>query len=260
MVTTLQEGNRDLVEALGRLGFTKYEGEAYVALLRLAPITGYELGKRSGVPLSKCYVTLQRLVEKGAAVVEQSDPPRYAPVPPSSLVASRKSAILSDLDLLLRAAGRYSMDPAKGRIWCVIGRTNVLAAAREIVRESRVQIMAEVGPRDLEDLSRAFDQARLQVPTRVIDAAAHGAAAVNPSRVLLLSDDRKILAGTTFPEEDCRAISTTNPALVALGLSFFRSLDAVVSMPALRSGRRIAPGSWLAWEDRKHQNLVGRLN
>ena len=81
----------DLVDAMSRFGFTKYESLAYAALLKWGPVTGYELGKRSGVPLSKSYVTLRRLVEKGAAVVEQADPPRYAPIAPETLAAASRN-------------------------------------------------------------------------------------------------------------------------------------------------------------------------
>ena len=67
------------VELLQRVGLNKYEAEAYFALLADGPLTGYELGKRSSVPLSKSYETLERLTRRGLALVQPGDPPRYRP-------------------------------------------------------------------------------------------------------------------------------------------------------------------------------------
>ena len=54
-----------MIDLLQRVGLNKYEAEAYAALLRYGPLTGYELGKRSEVPLSRSYEILERLVAKG---------------------------------------------------------------------------------------------------------------------------------------------------------------------------------------------------
>jgi predicted transcriptional regulator len=52
------------VELLQQIGLNKYEAEAYYTLLANEPLTGYELGKRSQVPLSRSYEVLERLTEK----------------------------------------------------------------------------------------------------------------------------------------------------------------------------------------------------
>ena len=65
----------------------KYEAEAYAALLRHGQLTGYELGKRSEVPLSRSYEVLERLVGKGLALVQPGDPPRYAAEAPDEFFA-----------------------------------------------------------------------------------------------------------------------------------------------------------------------------
>src|SRR6476469_4922374 len=79
------------VELLQRLGLNKYEAEAYVALLAEGPLTGYELGKRSNVPLSKSYETLERLARRGLALVQPGDPPRYLAERPARFAAQTRS-------------------------------------------------------------------------------------------------------------------------------------------------------------------------
>ena len=66
------------IELLQQIGLNKYEAEAYSTLLSEGSLTGYELGKRSQVPLSRSYEILERLVQKGLALVQPGDPPRYA--------------------------------------------------------------------------------------------------------------------------------------------------------------------------------------
>src|SRR3954454_3572677 len=66
-----------VVELLQRIGLNKYEAEAYLALLADGPLTGYELGKRSSVPLSKSYEVLERLARRGLALVQPGEPARY---------------------------------------------------------------------------------------------------------------------------------------------------------------------------------------
>src|SRR5205085_4852065 len=46
-----RRGRMTAVDLLQRIGLNKYEAEAYYALLVAGPLTGYELGKRSTVPL-----------------------------------------------------------------------------------------------------------------------------------------------------------------------------------------------------------------
>lgn len=250
----------DLVNAMNRLGFTKYESLAYGALLKLGPVTGYELGKRSGVPLSKSYVTLQRLVEKGAAVVEQADPPKYAPVAPETLAAVCRAGFMADIGMLLRAAEMLRPDREDSHIWCVTGRVNVLSLVGELIRESEDRIWLEVDPADLLTLRPYLDEARERIRVDSFEPRTGATVAVKARRLILLSDDRKILAGTTEPEDECRAVSTRNAGLVMLGLDYFRRLASAAVASDLAPSRRGIREDWLAWEDRKHRDLVGSLN
>src|SRR6266545_1755318 len=92
-----------MVDLLQRVGLNKYEAEAYAALLRHGPLTGYELGKRSDVPLSRSYEILERLAGKGLALVQPGDPPHYAAEPPEQFLDRTRTATTTTLDALARA-------------------------------------------------------------------------------------------------------------------------------------------------------------
>ena len=78
------------ISTLQELGFSKYEAQAYVGLLRAAPLNGYELAKRSGVPRSMVYEVLGKLLDRGATHVVPGEPVKYAPVPAGELIGRLK--------------------------------------------------------------------------------------------------------------------------------------------------------------------------
>lgn len=59
----------NLISALTRLGFSRYEAKAYVALVDQPLMNGSEVSRRADIPLSKIYETLARLEAKGAVLV-----------------------------------------------------------------------------------------------------------------------------------------------------------------------------------------------
>src|SRR5688572_29480305 len=129
------------VDLLQRVGLNKYEAEAYFALLADGPLTGYELGKRSTVPLSKSYETLERLTRRGLALVQPGDPPRYTAERPERFVAQTRADQESVLAALASAlASVRRADPADD-FWVLRGRNNVLARARALIAEAQKDVL-----------------------------------------------------------------------------------------------------------------------
>ena len=48
-----------------KLGFTGYEAKAYLGLLACQPASAYEVAKKSAIPTSKIYETINKLIVKG---------------------------------------------------------------------------------------------------------------------------------------------------------------------------------------------------
>lgn len=85
MGTNTASGMSDLVDTLRGLGFTDYEAQAYIALLRESPVTAYQVGKHTGLPRANVYAALETLAKKGAAQPVTENPIRYVPVRPEVL-------------------------------------------------------------------------------------------------------------------------------------------------------------------------------
>jgi sugar-specific transcriptional regulator TrmB len=70
------------MESLGRAGLTIYESEAYLALLSGRELTAEEIAKKSSIPITRVYGTLEELMQKGFARAVQSRPRRFQAISP----------------------------------------------------------------------------------------------------------------------------------------------------------------------------------
>lgn len=76
----------DLVDRLTRLGLTRYESQAYAALVRRADSAPADIARAAGIPRPRVYDVLRSLVEKGMAIDRPAATFRFAPVPPDQAV------------------------------------------------------------------------------------------------------------------------------------------------------------------------------
>jgi HTH-type transcriptional regulator, sugar sensing transcriptional regulator len=149
-----------LIEALQALGFTAYEAKTYRALLGFAgPAKGYEAARAAGVPTSKVYETLQRLADKGAVMVNRSDPVTYAAVPHRDLTArlrERAEATLAAVEAELEA---MPSGGEPGLTWTVAGADNVLDLMRRAVDRAKHVLFAALWDAELGHLAPALERA-----------------------------------------------------------------------------------------------------
>jgi hypothetical protein len=100
-----------VVEELHRLGWTESEARAYVVLAAAeSPLTGYEVAKRARLTRPNVYAALERLVERGAAMLSASDG-HYEAVPFSAVAAGFLSSATARMQRIaegLPASGTLS--------------------------------------------------------------------------------------------------------------------------------------------------------
>lgn len=101
--------NQQAIELLSQLGFSSYEAKAYIGILAGQPVGAYELAKRSGVPTSKIYETMTKLLNREVVQFAgpSNDNPTYVALPPEDLsqrlnqqIANKTSALLPLLEPL----------------------------------------------------------------------------------------------------------------------------------------------------------------
>lgn len=237
-----------MIDLLQRVGLNKYEAEAYAALLRYGPLTGYELGKRSDVPLSRSYEILERLVTKGLALAQPGDPPRYAAEPPEQFLDRTRAATTSTLDALARALADAGPSAIPEGFWVVRGQEHILAYASTCIARAQRTLAVQIAPAQRVLVAEALEQARARgcriLP--LIDPRAE-----DSTTLLLVIDDREALVGTLTPADRAQAVAGANRAFVA---ALERSLEPQrLATPASKEPQ---PLSWLDWEQHKQRRLL----
>jgi sugar-specific transcriptional regulator TrmB len=239
------------VDLLQQIGLNKYEAEAYYALLTRGPLTGYEVGKYSQVPGSRSYEILERLLEKGLALVQPGDPPRYSAQDLHAVVERFRGTMEATLNTL--ATSLASLAPVKkgGEFWVVRGQQNILVQVRSLIANARETL-------DLK-LPVHFDVAEqlLQAQQRDCRISRARTNEQDDDIVLLVRDDREALVGTLTPADTCQAVVTSNTALLEAlhGYFLYRQMPGrvVSELPA----RTAQPHDvdWMDWEVRKQRHL-----
>ncbi|MBO0780771.1 MAG: TrmB family transcriptional regulator [Ktedonobacteraceae bacterium] len=239
------------IELLQQIGLNKYEAEAYYALLVHGALTGYEVGKRSQVPLSRSYEILERLVEKGLALVQPGEPPRYAAQDPQQLLGQVRAGMESTLSALSTALAALEQERAGDDFWVVRGWQPVLMQARAMIAGAGETLELTMPLEEETAVGEALTQARMR--------GCHVFRAGNTStrNILLLCDTQQALVGTLSSQSSCQAVVSANPALVAALRGYFdqcRSVPVEVELaPALQEVPQT--GDWIGWEMRKQRRL-----
>jgi hypothetical protein len=239
-------------DLLQQIGLNKYEAEAYYALLARGPLTGYEVGKYSQVPGSRSYEILERLLEKGLALVQPGEPPRYSAQDPHAVFERFRSTMETTLTTL--ATSLASLAPATNRMgefWVVRGEQNILALARDMIANAQESLDLKL-PLDcdvVESLSQANARGCRIFRTITDDW--------DSNTILLVRDGREALAGTLSALDSCQAVVSSNPALLDALHGYFlyrRSPGKAVSEVPARSSQPHEV-DWMDWEARKQRHL-----
>src|SRR5215472_675417 len=147
------------VELLQQVGLNKYEAEAYYTLLAEGPLTGYELGKRSQVPLSRSYEILERLVKRGLALMQPGDPPHYVAEEARRFLERFQENMSETLDALGGALTGLPRQDVAGEFWVLRSRQPILDRARALIESAQQEIAVRLPPEFASDLADALARA-----------------------------------------------------------------------------------------------------
>lgn len=243
------------IDLLKEIGLNKYEAEAYYTLLTEGPLTGYELGKRSQVPLSRSYDVLERLSKRGLALVQPGEPARYQALEPALLLGQVRATMEHTLTTLAETLATAQQPTNSGEFWVVRGRRHILARARTLCAEARRTIHLALPEKLHAEMADSLAQARQQgchVSLSLTDATDGDGA----ETLRLLVDERAALLGTLTPEEGCQAVFSSNPALLAtLSAAFVHTQAPSTVQTSEQPASPAAQSDWLEWETRKQERL-----
>ena len=221
------------IDKLVRIGLSKYEARAYLALLKRNPVTGEGLADLSGIPRSMINQVANKLAARGALVTLPGvAATEYAPVPAerfldrlhrehADLVTSLKDDLMA-----------YTPAPDDGCVWNISGGANIMARAQDIIAQSRGQIYLAASPAtvlalkpELEEAARrtvrvvVYTTARVDLPEVRVVITPVDEEAVDKARglgLILIRDSREVLIGEWLAGAQARASWTYSPFIVSI--------------------------------------------
>jgi sugar-specific transcriptional regulator TrmB len=228
-----------LIETLQGLGFSQYEAQCYVGLLRQHPLNGSQLSVASGVPRSMVYQSLGRLEEKAAVVRlhgQPGEPQQYEPVAPKQVIARLAADFQATCERVEDALDALTAAPPAEVVLNVVGADAILQRATALVRQARRQVSVMGATGELSALESALSAAPARgVSLRVVSVGSAPAVAGQvvsflgenvsaPTRFLgLIMDARAALLAAFPPDATATAVLTENPILVRLFSAFLNT-------------------------------------
>ena len=142
----------EVSEQLKSLGFTTNEAKAYLALLGCQPATAYEIAKQAGLPTSKIYETVARLVSKAVlqANEDESGTQQYYALNPSDLMQSLRNKIIKDTERLLPELQKIPTNNQSNLIWPLLNSNQVESRALETISQAKTSILISLWPEERE--------------------------------------------------------------------------------------------------------------
>ena len=201
------------ISNLMRLGLTKYEALAYIALVRLGSGTVAEIHKLSGVPTTKLYEVLSRLESKGWVEVLRERPLRFRAKPPDEVLDAVTEELVKaceDVKTALKEIYGRGLEVEKPDVWMVRGLRNVENKMLNMIKGARKNVYLMVSR-----LAAGFlDKARRQLLSSYWQGV-----------------DVKVLAAEAEEVPDLGGIEVVvlRPPLVAPGVTIVYSLLVVDS-------------------------------
>jgi sugar-specific transcriptional regulator TrmB len=131
------------------LGLSEYEAKIYVALIKAGYANARTPSAASGVPRTKVYSVLRKLVSINLVVEIPEEPRRFSPVSPEvafkTYLESYKSkvdnivSVISTLDEIFRKTKRGEI-LHKGELWVIIGKQQILKKIREMLSKAKYMV------------------------------------------------------------------------------------------------------------------------
>ncbi|MBN2508925.1 MAG: TrmB family transcriptional regulator [Spirochaetales bacterium] len=131
-----------LTDKLMEIGLSENESRAYLSLLELNPSTGYEIAKQSGIPSSKVYEVLRKLIQRGMVLeLKEKGKTRYIPQESRDFIVGYKHKVSGILEDLEDALSNFGNATNASYIWtydsfgeCIEKvKTMILAASRTVL-------------------------------------------------------------------------------------------------------------------------------
>ncbi len=140
------------------LGFSEYEGKVYLSLLQHHPSSAYKISKESSVPHSRVYDVTRKLIKKGYAVSQGTNPEKYSPISPEELIDSLKRSNTRLTGELQTQLDSINFEPVFDPVWNLSGKKEAIELSFELIESAEEEIYIGLWDDELEILKNILQK------------------------------------------------------------------------------------------------------
>ena len=152
------EVDERVVASLMKLGLTRYEALAYMALVCLGSGTVADINKESGVPTTKLYEVMRKLEAKGWVEVLRERPLKFKARPPDEVLESALKGLMKEVEdakTVLAEIYEKRVEVERSEVWMVRGLVNVEKKMIDMIKGARAKIYLALSKLAMGFLDRA---------------------------------------------------------------------------------------------------------
>jgi sugar-specific transcriptional regulator TrmB len=224
----------DIIHALENLGLSNYEAKAYLAFLSESPLTGYKLSKISGVPRSRIYETIEKLLAKGLVLAQDGDTTLLRPVSLESFLDKKEKESQQNIDFLKENLPQIERAKEDHGIWNITGRDQVFEIINHAISQAKSHIYLVSFDSDIEHFEGELHKAEKRSVSiygvycgkktfKIKNLDSHQGQPCSTCQDIALSiDSRQALVGCTVPADKARVALTENPGIIHVAEEYIK--------------------------------------
>lgn len=140
-----------IVQIMKKYDFSEMETLVYTTLLSKGILTGYEVSKHSGVPRSKVYNILEKLLKKNLIIVNKSEPKLYHAVSSDEFLESLEKNVNQDLLFLTNQLGQIKEQEEEELLWKLDNYQSVMQKVEHLVKAAQSSLLIQIWVEELND-------------------------------------------------------------------------------------------------------------
>lgn len=221
------------------VGLSEYEAKAYTALLENNPATAYEIAKSSGIPTSKVYEVIARLMDKRiVSALGEERTKRYIPMDAHEFVQAHRMRLEATLNSLEEELKGITRSPDVSYIWNIGDYEYLMDKAERIILGAHDTLLISGWKEELEFLEGFLKIADVRL---VRIAVIHfGRTSIKTGQVfqhpredtiyaekggrglVIVADSREVLMGTISSDGSVEGATSMNRGFVTLAEDYVK--------------------------------------
>jgi sugar-specific transcriptional regulator TrmB len=228
-----------MIESMISLGFSENEAKTYISLVKTGMRTAYEISKDCGVPSSKIYGVLSRLVEKEiVAKVTDEGKNCYVAMPYGDVIQDLRTRMDSTLDTLERDLRALEGAEQVSWIWNCTDYEYLMMRARQAASEAGQSILLSGWKEEIDQLADCIkEQSARGTACSIIHfgpgTLKHGQVFHHPIEntiydekggraLVLVIDSREVLFGTILEDGSVAGAWSRNRGFVTMAEDYIK--------------------------------------